>query len=260
MGKRRYNGRLFTREQVYICGDYMEANIYPVFQRPGIRRSKAKASSEVQKKLNEKNSIQKASRIAHANFTEQDLALHLSYAREPESIEDAKRLLNNFLKRLSRAYAKAGLELKYMKRTEKGKKAGRIHHHLYITGGLDRDYIEKLWSKGRCNSRRLQFGEDGIMGLTAYIAGAGKNRDTYCRWTCSRNCIRPEPEEHDGRLSNAEADEIGMMAADGMAFDVLEQLYPEWECILCEGSKNEFNKSWYTHAIFRRRPETKIRT
>ena len=109
MGKRKYMGRLFTRERVYICGDYMEANIYPVFQKPGVRRAKSKPTGEVQRKLNEKNSIQQASRIAHANFTERDYALHLTYAKEPESEEEAKRLLCNYLKKLARIYKKAGL-------------------------------------------------------------------------------------------------------------------------------------------------------
>ena len=253
MGKRRYKGRLFTRERVYVTGDRMELSIYPVFQKPGTRRAKSAPSSEIQKRLNEKNSINKAIRIVSLNFDSSSLAATLSYETEPESIAEADRILTNYLKRLRRAYRKAGLTLKYMRRTEKGKRSGRIHHHLYITGGLDRDYIEKLWGAGRCNTRRLQFGRDGVAGLTAYMAGQGKPRDTYRRWSCSRNMERPVAEEHDGRIDNDEADAIGEAAEDGLAQAELEAMYPGWECVECEGVRNIFNRGWYTYAVFRRR-------
>ena len=29
-----YQGRTFIRESVYVCGNYMDADIYPVFQKP----------------------------------------------------------------------------------------------------------------------------------------------------------------------------------------------------------------------------------
>lgn len=253
MKKRRYNGRVFTRERIVVSGDRMEVSIYPVFQRPGQRRAKCRPCSEVQARLNERNSIREAIRVAEANFRPGDYALHLTYAEEPGSLDDARRLLDNFLKRLRRLYRRAGLELRYMKRTERGKKAGRVHHHLYITGGMDRDRIEELWGQGRCNSRRLQFGRDGIEGLTAYIAGEGKSRDTYRRWSCSRNCVRPQAEEHDGRLSSEEADEIGEAAEMGLGYNYLEAMYPGWECVRCEAAKNETNRGWYTYAVLRRR-------
>lgn len=251
--KRKYSGRLFTRERIIVSGDRMEVSVFPVFQKPGQRRAKSRPSSEIQAKLNEKNSIHSAIRVAEANFHQGDYALHLTYEEEPETMADARRMLDNFLKRLRRLYRKAGVELKYMKRTEKGKKAGRVHHHLYITGGVDRDRIEELWGQGRCNSRRLQFGKDGIEGLTAYIAGEGKPRDTYRRWSCSRNCVRPEPEEYDGRMDNEAADDLGEAASMGLGYNVFESLYPGWECVHCEGVKNETNKGWYTYAVLRRR-------
>ncbi len=252
-GRRRYSGRQFIRERVWKTGDRMELQIYPVFQPPGKRRSKCRPSSEIQQRLNERNSIAKAIRIANANFGEGDLALHLSYADEPCSVEEADRLLSNFLKQLRRLDRKAGIVLKYRRRTEKGVRSGRVHHHLYITGGLDRDEIERLWAHGRCNTRRLQFGKDGIDGLTAYIAGEGKRRDTYRRWSCSRNCVRPQPEEHDGRLTNREADELGEAASMGLGYNVFEAMYPGWECVECGGVKNAWNRGWYVTAVLRRK-------
>ena len=249
----RYKGRRFTRERIIVAGDRMEVSVYPVFQNPGQRRSRCRESSEVQKRLNERNSWNQLTRIAYANFSERDLVLHLTYEQEPESMEEGSRMLDNYLKKLRRRYQKAGIEMKYIKRTERGAKSGRVHHHLFLTGGIDRDEIEQLWSHGRCNSRRLQFGDDGIDGLSSYIAGAGKLRDTYRRWSCSRNCVRPVEEIRDGNMAMDEADDLGEAASVGLAGDTLEMLYPGWECVRCEGIKNEMNQGWYTYAILRRK-------
>ena len=285
--KRPYSGRLFTRETVWVTGDRMEIHVYPVFQKPGKRRAKSKSSSEVQARLNERNSMNEAIRVAEANFGPGDYALHLTYAKEPESIEEAQRLLGNFLRRLARRYRKAGLVLKWLKRTETGKKNGRVHHHLLISGGLGRDEIESLWEHGRANSRRLQFDRtEGIESLVKYITGKKKatghraratgkseagdagdglprscaprndgtgERDTYRRWSCSRSCVRPQPEQHDGRMTMEAADELGAAAEEGRGYAVFEELYPGWECVECTGMKNEINKGWYTYAVLRRR-------
>ncbi len=251
---RKYKGRLFTRERIIVTGDRMEVMVYPVFQPPGIRRKKCRESSEIQKRINERNSVRMLTRIAYLNFSEKDLALHLTYAKEPESIEEAERLLSNFIKRLRRRYRKAGIEPKIIRRTERGKQNGRVHHHLFLTGGLDRDEIEELWGNGRCNSRRLQFEGDGLDGLAAYIAGQGKPmRDTYRRWSCSRNCIRPEEEVVDGRFDLESADALGEAAEQGLGYNIFEELYPGWECMSCEGVRNEMNRGWYTYAVLRRR-------
>ena len=39
-----------------------------------------------------------------------------------------------YRKKLRRRYKKLGIELKYIKRTERGKESGRVHHHLFLTG------------------------------------------------------------------------------------------------------------------------------
>lgn len=77
-----YQGRTFIRESVYVCGNYMDADIYPVFQKPGHRRSRCKPTSEIQRRLNQKNAEKRLTRLVHTNFTEDDIALHLTYGRE----------------------------------------------------------------------------------------------------------------------------------------------------------------------------------
>ena len=57
----------------------------------------------------------------------------------------------------------------------------RIHHHIIMNGGLDRDVVEDLWRKRRrkgqkkgdkigfCNADRLQADENGIAALCTYL-------------------------------------------------------------------------------------------
>lgn len=229
----------------------MDIDVFPVFQTPGVRRERSKPTSEIQEKLNQRNAERRISRIANLNFTNEDLVLHLTYEREPESLEDAMRLVRNYLRRIARRRKKAGLPaLKYLLSTERGRKSGRLHHHLFISGGLDRDCVEALWGLGRANTRRLQAQEDGFAGLASYMA---KNKISYKRWSGSRNLLMPEPAEIDGRLSCSDFEELGEAAASGLGHRELEALYPGWDCCSCEALWNEWNASWYVRAVMRRK-------
>ena len=57
------------------------------------------------------------------------------------------------MRRLKRLYKANGKELKYIYVTEVSSK-GRVHHHLLINRGVDRDAIEKAWGNGWANSKR----------------------------------------------------------------------------------------------------------
>ena len=71
------------REKVYICGEYLEAHIYPVFAvNKKTRRSRYKPSSETQALLNQKNAELYYTRLANANFTSDDIKLELTYNEE----------------------------------------------------------------------------------------------------------------------------------------------------------------------------------
>ena len=130
-GQEMYQGRFFVRQTVYVCGDYMDADIYPVFQPAGKRRKKCRPTSKIQEKLNQKNAEKRITRLVHLNFTGKDIALHLTYTTPPESQEQAQRDLYNYIRRVKRARKKLGLPaLKYISCTETGKKSGRVHHHL----------------------------------------------------------------------------------------------------------------------------------
>lgn len=247
-----YKGRTFNREQVYVCGEYIDADIYPVFQKPGARRKRCRPTSEIQTKLNQRNAEKKLTRLVHNNFTENDIALHLTYrnGEEPVDEADALRVLGNFIKRLKRRYKKAGKELKYISCTEYGKKTGRVHHHLIINGGYDRDEIEKLWGKGYANSKRLQFEEDGVTGLARYIA---KDKHFFKRWNQSRNLVIPEPAQYDGQLSMDDIAEIKEAIESKNAYQYFEERYPDFELVEAVYTQNNINRGIYIHFEMRRR-------
>ena len=219
-----YTGRTFNRESVYVCGDYMDGDIYPVFQVPGKRRSRCKPTSEIQQKLNQKNAEKKLTRLVHSNFTEDDIALHLTYrpGEEPKTEEEAQRILSNYIRRLKRRYAKLGLELKYISCTEYGKTNGRVHHHVILSGGLDRDTIEKVWGLGYANSKRLQFNESGVTGLAHYIA---KDKHFFKRWNQSRNLTIPQCAQFDGQLNMDDIADIEEAIECGTQWQWFEDRY-----------------------------------
>lgn len=247
-----YQGRYFNRSRVNVCGEILDGDIYPVYQPAGKRRKRCNPTKEIQQKLNQRNAEKKLTRIAHLNFTERDLALTLTYrdGEQPESIDEAEQILDNFIKRLRRMYRKLGLELKYIRATERGAKNGRIHHHLIISGGVDRDALEDLWGKGYANSKRLQFDEKGISGLTKYMA---KDRVTYKRWSGSRNLMKPEPIVKDNEFNMKDVENIVDLIENKNIWAYFEALYPGYELIEAAYSQNGVNRGYYIHFEMRRK-------
>ncbi len=241
--------RIVYREKKYTCGEYLDVFIYPVFEagkHSGGKRVKRKPSTKAQEKLNQRHREEKLARLLHANFTPDGLEIHLTYKVQPGDDEEAKRHLQNFIRRLKRYIAKHGLgELKYIAVTERGKQGGRYHHHVTIEveKGIDRDELEQLWTDteghGYANSRRLQFNEEGLEGLARYVvkSPAGKKA-----WTASRNLVDPEPKTRDGRISGRKARELADHVQDSTRFD---RLYPGYLCSKAETWHNDVNGGCY---------------
>lgn len=248
-----YKGRTFIRSTVHVCGGYLDGAIYPVYQPAGKRRSRCRPTSEIQKRLNQRNAEKKLTRIVHQNFCEADIVLHLTFrpGREPESLEAGKRELRNYLGRLRRLYRKNGLALKYITVAEYGKRGGRLHFHLILSGGVDRDALEKLWGNGYANSKRLQFEEDGACALVRYIL---KDRVTYKRWSGSRNLIQPEPQVKDGAVTLSEVEEMRDAIDSRNAWACFERLYPGYRLTEAVCEQNGVNRGWYIRFEMRRIP------
>lgn len=240
--------RTVYREKRYYCGEYLDVYIFPTYAQARSRGKRSKPTSEAQKKLNQRHREEKLVRLLHANFTPDDLEIHLTYEQQPESPEEAQRLLRNYIRRVKLLRKKRGLEpLKYIAVTEKGSRHGRYHHHVTLSGGIDRDELENLWGLGYANSRRLQFTESGLTGLGHYIV---KNPLFSRAWNASKNLIDPEPVTRDRRISTRCADELARDTTNNAEY---ERLYPGYFLADAGAWHNDVNGGKYIVARFYRR-------
>lgn len=226
----------------------MESHIYPVYRKAGVRKKKANPTKECQKKLNRIHRENNCIRIAHANFTSDDMRVDLTYDKNhlPNSDKQAANELTNFLRRLRRFRRKKNLpDLKYIAVTEKGKKACRYHHHLIISGGLSPQEIVSLWGRGYVRTDALQFNEDGISDLVRYMLK--KPEASKKSWNSSKNLIHPQPKERDGRLS---ARKIRELARDTQNNREYEKHYDGYRLTKANVVFNDINGGVYIYARF----------
>lgn len=225
---RKGSAVVFIREKKTDCANYREVDIIPRTEAAeqaarGKRGKKRKVNAPKQKDLNDKNAKRYLVQLGNGNFHIGDLHTSCTYDAEnlPETVEEAENIVTNYLRRIAYRRKKLGLEpLKYILVTEyKYSKDGqclkRIHHHIIMNGGLDRDDVELMWTKDRINWKktkdpeyrasikqmgwvnadRLQMNENGIEGLCKYIV---KDPQGKKRYSSSRNLDRPETTREDG--------------------------------------------------------------
>lgn len=212
--------KYYKEKQIYCGNNYLEVDIIPSWGKKKRGRPKRiYLSAPKQRNLNDKNARRYFKQLINTNFTNDDFHLTCSYNQKnlPATIEEAEKVARNFIRRLSYLRNKKGLTpLKYIMVTEfrpvkKGNKEIRIHHHIIINGGLDRNEIEDLWrlkrqkgeKKGKkigtINADRLQADEFGFEALARYLT---KEPNGNKRWTCSQNLEKPELKKKDSGLSN----------------------------------------------------------
>lgn len=178
----------YIEKRIY-SGPLLEIEHYPVGKKGHrIRAKRDKPTREVQERLNRKNAVKKLERLLYANFGKKDLFVTLTYSGDVPEIEQAKRDLRNYIRRLQARMDKQGMDkLKYISVTARD---GRIHHHLIISGGLSLDDIEGAWGKGRVQLSRLDI-HMGLEGLAWYVVKNGAEEKNQKRWNQSRNLIKP---------------------------------------------------------------------
>lgn len=235
--------RCLYREKKYYCGDYLEVDIFPVFEKQRSRGKKRKPTSETQKRLNQHNAERKLIRLLNANFTKQDIRFDLTYDDEhlPATPEEAQKQMQNYIRRLKRFRAKNGLpELKYVAVTEIGKTHGRYHHHIVMSGGVSINDLAEIWGKGYTTAKPLQFDEYGIVGIAVYLV---KEPILGKRWCASRNLVQPTAKERDGRIPQYKVKEFHDSGNDNRA--ELERLYEGYALADCKPFYNEINGGYY---------------
>jgi len=268
--------KTFTREKKIYCGEkYLEVDIFPYtksqeeISRRGKRSKRKKESEPKQKNLNDKNARRYLTQLANTNFDEEDLHITATYKDKflPETIEDAEREISNYLRRISYKRKKEGLALlKYILVTEyttekDREKPVRIHHHIFMNGGLDRDIIEDLWARrkqkgqkkgekiGYINADRLQPDENGVAALCGYLT---KNPKGKKRWSSSQNLKKPWSRTNDHKYSRRDIERISKDLPDRTYW---ERKYPGWTLINNDYAlKTEYNDivGWSIYLKMRR--------
>ena len=262
------------REKIYKCGDYFEADIFPVFAKANKRRkAKYKPTSDMQTRLNQRNAERYLTRLLNLNFTEEDISVTLTYEDKylPNTFEEAEADVYNFFRRLKRLRKKLGLsEIVYVKIAG----PGRFHFHIPMTGGIDDKAIQKLWPYGYANIIHFEFNENGIEGHARYIASQFEDLDEIDifsvfdineetgevtekdgrisarakgkrRYSCSRNIKRPVAEEYDGRISASRVEELATV--DSGSRTAFEKMYPGYCLADCKPYYNAENGGYYLH-------------
>ncbi len=254
------------REKRIDCGKhYQEVDIFPFTEsaeskrrRKGKRNKKEKESEPKQKKLNDKNSKRYFIQLANLNFASYPNGLHVTvtYNEEnlPKTLKEAEKEVTNYLRRVKSARKKAGLPpLKYILVTEHSgadeDHPVRVHHHIIMNGGLERDDVENLWRKSRkkgekegkkigyANADRLQANEEGIAALCVYLS---KNLNRKKRWTSSHNLARPVSSRNDTKYSKRQVEKWGK---NPPTKEFWEKKYPGWTPTSQEyGVTFEFNE------------------
>lgn len=224
---------VFIREKKTDCAEYREVDIIPRTEKAeeatrGKRGKRRKAKKPKQNALNDKNAKRYLVQLGNGNFHVGDLHTSCTYSVDnlPGTVEEAEKIVGNYLRRIAYRRQKLGLEpLKYILVTEykfskDGEQLKRIHHHIIMNGGMDRDEVEMMWTAQRINWRkadsadkakaaayrdsiekmgwvnadRLQMNENGIEGLCKYIV---KDPQGKKRYSSSRNLERPETQRTD---------------------------------------------------------------
>lgn len=225
------------RKEIHCGADYLEVDVYPYTEgqenarRSGRRATKKKVSAPKQQNLNEKNARRYLIQKVNTNFGKGDLHVSVTYDRKflPSTVEDAERIARNYLRRMDYRRKKEGLgPLKYILVTEystgeDGEKPVRIHHHIIINGGLDRDCVEEMWCArrragekqgerlGYANADRLQPDENGLAAICHYLTKRKKQKK---RWSCSQNLESPWSRTNDHEFSRRQVENMAKAPPD----------------------------------------------
>ena len=253
------------RVKTIKAGNQLEVEAYPIWNTVGERyRAEQLVTKEAQRNLNARNARKHLSRKLNANFTDADLSVTLTYGEgEVPDIDGARTDMRNYIKRIKRARAKRGLPPpKYIYVIEYGEGDGRrkrVHHHLIISGGMERDEVEALWRKGRVNADRLKADAYGYEALARYLLKEKRARSAEGQgkcYSCSRNLKDPTITISDTKLSKRQAQRLAE-DVESSAPEIFGRLYPAYEYNDCRVARSDFVAGVYVYARLHREPKEK---
>lgn len=270
--------KTFMREKIVRCGDeyiFPEIYRYSENQQNTLRMKRAAKQNETrpkQKCLNNRRAQRYFIQLSNGNFGKGDVVVHLTIAPEhmPPTPEEALRIVTQlYMRRVAYEMKRRDLTLKYIVVMQIGRKKDgthRIHFHILMSGGLERDVIENLWwihkgSKkenyrdrvlyGWANADRLRPNGNGISQIAGYIVqdSVGKKH-----WTQSQNLIIPwHKRPNDSKYTPRQIERLCRLPQDCEEFrQFWEKKYPAYEYVSSERSHSEEN-GWSVYLMMRHR-------
>lgn len=253
-------GVLLQRARAVYAGPMLTVYAYPVWDTKAARAAKTEAQKErhreALRRQNQKNARKKLEHLVNANFGEGDLIMTHEYAhgKQPGSDEEAARDIRNYIARVKYRRDRMGLPaMRYIYITERtqGQYGVRWHHHIIMSGGLDRDAAERLWTKkhgGISNAKNAQPTSMHLTGFSRYLVMDKRNRtmeqggknpqEKAMRrgWNGSKNLVQPKARESDKKISIRKAGRIAEAMGDAeTAKAILERCYPGYELVINQG-------------------------
>ena len=192
--------------------EYKYAGKYGAKGEP--RAKKKKATPEQIKKQNQANKENTVRRLIKANFGEGDLWCTVKYPRGVRPpLQKVRKDIQDFLRKCRKEYRRHGIEFKFIKRLEIGKRGG-IHFHMlvnYIDGINTGELLNELWEHGRINYETV-YEAGGYVKLAEYIVKPlteemegqlslfeDEVKKEFVSYSSSKNLIRPQPERKEYR-------------------------------------------------------------
>ncbi|MBQ1792885.1 MAG: hypothetical protein II008_22145 [Oscillospiraceae bacterium] len=247
-------GRMGYRTRTISAGPRLEVEIYPIFGKEKtakLRNARKNITPEAVQRLNEERSRRRVVQLADANFTDQDIHLTLTYRQAPK-YDQAMKDVKNFLRAVKRRREKRGMSpLKYIYSIEGDEEGNRrrIHVHMLMSGGINREELEAIWAKGYANADRLQPNEHGLEEIARYITKQQKNRR---KWCCSRNLKQPKQRTSDTKMSNARVKRLALDFPNE-AKEIMEKLYPNYQHVQTSLRFSDVVDGAYIRCLMRRK-------
>lgn len=228
----------------------LESMVYPSFKFKADmpKTEKKRETSPSQSNLNDKNARRYLIRLANINFGKGDIWATFGWNNGllPVTYEDAKKDVVNFIRRINRKRKKLGLENAKYIYIIAFEEYTRPHFHLLISGGIDRDELERMWGKcDRPNTRNISPDENFLLtGLATYIT---QNPHGTKRWCPSKNLKKPdEPKRSYSKFRKAKVEK---MAFDSSVLQAeMEKAYPGFTFLDAEVKHNGVNAAFYIYA------------
>lgn len=250
------------RTKTIKSGKMLEVEIYPLWnvakKSLDIKEIKRQINLDA---VNHRNRQKKMVRLLNSNFTSDDIFITLTYRNKerPETVEQTKKDVVNYIRRLKR-YAKAQgwEELKYVYVIEESK-TGKMHSHI-VTNFKDRDIAEKKWTLGEYPyTRRLQPNDYEFEGLARYLSKDNTFETKKSkRYGYSLNLEKSwlKARTNDTKVTKTKARHI----ASGYIkpSDFFEKQYEKYTFIDIEIKQSDFVSGYYIYARMRQKDKQKL--